>query len=73
MWPWLWGGWGGMGMGIVFLLFMGYCMWFFGFRGYVWPRRRYTYDPLDIARARYARGEISKEEYEEIKRSLDYA
>jgi uncharacterized membrane protein len=62
-----------MGMEIVFLLFMGYCMWFFGFRGYGWPRRRYRLDPLDIARARYARGEISKVEFEEIKRSLDYA
>ncbi len=51
-------------------VFMVYCMWFFGFRGYGWPRRIYRLDPLDIARARYARGEISKNEYEGIKEAL---
>ncbi|OGO30780.1 MAG: hypothetical protein A2Z29_03760 [Chloroflexi bacterium RBG_16_56_11] len=30
------------------------------------PRR----DPLDIARERYARGEIKKEEFEELKKNL---
>jgi len=28
------------------------------------------HDPLDTAKERYARGEISKEEYEEIKKNL---
>ncbi len=60
-------------MGLVFLLFFGYCFWYFGFGGYCRPRRRYRLDPLDIARARYARGEISKEEFEEIKRDLGYS
>ena len=28
------------------------------------------HDPLDMAKERYAKGEISKEEYEEIKKNL---
>ena len=28
------------------------------------------HDPLEIAKERYARGEITKEEYEEIKKNL---
>lgn len=44
----------------------------------VWGVRRLTgrnctashYDPLEIARQRYARGEITKVEFEQIKRDL---
>ena len=58
-------------MWIWFLILGGCCYW--GFR---WFRpRRYRYhayydDPYGIARERYARGEISAEEYEEIRRRL---
>jgi putative membrane protein len=63
----MWGNWDGM----VFFLLMICGMWIFGFRGCGLPRRRYRYTPVEIARERYARGEISKEEFEEIKRNLD--
>ena len=33
-------------------------------------RRRDEASPLEIAKTRYARGEISKEEYEQIRRDL---
>jgi putative membrane protein len=39
-------------------------------RGHDQPRRPESQDALDIARLRYARGDISKEEFEEIKRNL---
>ena len=34
------------------------------------PTKAVSDDPLEIARRRYARGEIKKEEYEEIVRTL---
>jgi putative membrane protein len=42
---------------------------------FIWLIRRLnsqsrSRNPLDIAKERYARGEISKEEYEQIKRDL---
>ncbi len=30
------------------------------------------HDPLDIARARFARGDISQEEFEQVKKNLSY-
>ena len=68
---------GGMMWFWVILLF-GCGSWFFGFR----PRRYWRYrsyrpyrhmrqdDPLDIASARLARGEITFEEYVKLKKAL---
>ncbi len=75
MWPWMWGGLGmGGGMWIWFLLFMGCGMFFFRW----WPRpyRRMYYrpireDPLEVARMRLARGEITTEEYEQIRNTIE--
>jgi len=69
--------WGDSGMGggmwIWFILFMGCGMMFFMW----WPRifryrshQRYEEDPLEVARMRLARGEITSEEYEEIRKTL---
>lgn len=54
------------------LIIGGMCYW-----GWSWfrPRRHryYSYrsDPLEIARERLARGEITSQEYEEIKKTLE--
>ncbi len=75
MWPWMWGGSGmGGGMWIWFLLFIGGGWFFFSW----WPRpyQRTSYrdemeDPLEVARLRLAKGEITTEEYEEIRNTLE--
>jgi putative membrane protein len=75
MWPWMWGSMGmGGGMWIWFFLILG-CGWFF----FYWGPRPYRYrsysrfeeDPLEVARMRFARGEITSEEFEEIRRTLE--
>ncbi len=59
-------------MWIWVLIFCGLCYWGWGwFRPRRYRRYSYRQDPLEIARERLARGEITPEEYEEIKRTLD--
>ena len=77
MWYWYEGmGWWMVGMGIAMLLFWGGLIALI-----VWAVVRATRggretgaggkpSPLDIARERYARGEISKEQFEQIKKDL---
>ena len=74
MWPWMWGGMGmGWGMWIPFLLLIG-CGWlFFNWlpRSYRYrPYRRYEEGPLEVARMRLAKGEITLEEFEKIKKTI---
>ncbi|MBI4536398.1 MAG: SHOCT domain-containing protein [candidate division NC10 bacterium] len=76
-----WGGYGGYGMGILGWLFM-LLFWGLIIAGLVlvvrwlWDRGRSGTDsasgeaPLDILKRRYARGEISREEYERMRQDL---
>ncbi len=76
----MWGWYGGMGWwmvfgGILFVIFWGLIIYLI-----VWAIRRFSApsgtgtpgqrSPLDIAKERYARGEITKEQYDQIKRDL---
>ncbi len=72
MGPWMMWGWGGGWMGFVAILFfilIGIGIYLF-LSGYLRPRRVEADRALDIARERYARGEITKEEYDEVYRNL---
>jgi putative membrane protein len=70
MGPWLMGGWGWMGFAaILFIILIGVGIYLF-LSGYVRPRRVEENRALAITRERYARGEITKEEYDEIYRNL---
>lgn len=65
----MWNMWGmGSGMWFWFLIIAGIVYFFYG--GYKPRRVRRETDPLEVARMRYARGEITLEEFEEIKRNL---
>jgi putative membrane protein len=70
-----WGNWG-WGMGLMMflgLIFWGSIIWLV-----VWAVSRTRHEPqaggrhdaLDIARARYAKGEITKEQFDQIKKDL---
>jgi len=74
-WGHEWGNWGWwMVFPMIFMvLFWGGLIWLL-----VWGVRRWTHHayhgtgntPLDIAKTRYAKGEITKEQFEEIKKNL---
>ncbi len=77
MWMHMWEigsvGWGWMTLGwVLMVVFWGSVIWLV-----VWSISRVTEGrgsasatPLDIAKARYARGEITKEQFETLKRDL---
>ena len=67
-----------MGLGMIFMVFFWVLLiallaWVVGVAakgGYQSPRNAERPSPLEIASQRYARGEISREEYETIKKDL---
>ena len=76
----MWGSWTGMGLGfmifggLIFVAFWVAVIWLI-----VWGIRRFTEprasnvvgkSPLEIAKERYARGEITKEQFEQLKKDL---
>jgi len=70
MGPWMMGGGGWMGLSMIaFWILIGVGVYLL-FAGYTLPRRDENERALMIAKERYARGEITHEEYEEIKRNL---
>jgi putative membrane protein len=70
MLPWSLGGWGFMGVGMLIVGVLIIIGTYFLFTEFARPRRYQYNDALDIARQRYARGDISQEEFERIKRTL---
>ena len=70
MLPWSLGGWGVMGIGLIVIGVLIIIGTYFLFTEFSRPRRYQHTDALDIARQRYARGDITHEEFERIKRTL---
>ena len=74
MMGWGWNGWGFGLMGLLMIVFWGGVIWLI-----VWAITRSTRhethhgadkNPLDIARERYAKGEITKEQFDQIRKDL---
>ena len=68
MWP-MWGM-DGMMWFWIFLIIVGYWFWWYGPRDI--PRRRYRnrVEPLELARARLAGGDITLDEFDKIKKAI---
>ena len=78
---WGWGSWGGLWPGMGFMM-----LWIIGVGGIitlvVWLVWKFSgrhgsgldsgtrHDPIDIAKERYARGEITREQYEQIRNDI---
>ncbi len=69
MWP-MWGMGGMMWFWVLLIFGVGYWFWWYGPRDI--PRRRLQnrVNPLELARARLARGELTLDEFEEIKKAI---
>jgi putative membrane protein len=62
-------GYGGVFMWLILLILIGVVLYLV-FRGDRWVRRGGEETPLDILKKRYARGEITKAEYDRMKKEL---
>ncbi len=62
-------GYGGVFMWLVLLVLIGFIVYFV-VRSGKWPGMGGSETPLDILKKRYARGEITKEDFERMKREL---
>ena len=63
-------GYGGIFMWFILLVLIGVVLYFI-LRGDMWLRRGDGETPLEILKKRYARGEITKDEYDRIKKELE--
>ncbi len=81
MMPWDWNTWGGWWAGMIIMMVVMVIFWGGIIALIVWAIVRFTRrasggditerrSPLEIARERYAKGEITKEQYEKIKADL---
>lgn len=73
-WPWSSLGWWGMGLGMLFMIvfwagFIALATWIV-VKLVRSGQQSSSQNPLEIAKARYAKGEISKAEFEQIKKDL---
>ncbi len=75
MWPWMWGG---MGMGwmmwawIPLLLGFGwFFFWWLPGSNRIGSPRHFREDPLEVARMRLAKGEITPEEFERLRNTIE--
>lgn len=80
MW-WDWNSWGGLWAGMIIMMVLMVIFWGGIIALIVWGIRRFARresgrgtaerpSPLDLAKERYARGEITKEQFEQIKKDL---
>ncbi len=65
--PW---GYGGVFMWLLLLVLIGVVIYFV-VRGDKWTKKGDDESPLEILKKRYARGEITREEYNKIKKELE--
>jgi putative membrane protein len=66
----LWWGYGGVFMWLIFLVIIGVVVYFI-VRGEKWMKRGTDEETaLDMLKKRYAKGEITKQEYDKIKKDL---
>ncbi|MBE0431871.1 SHOCT domain-containing protein [candidate division WOR-3 bacterium] len=63
-------GYGGVLMWLILLVLIGVVVYFV-VRSNKWPRRGGEETPLEILKKRYARGEITKDEYDRMKKDLE--